>query len=94
MMSASSASKAEKDLALSTVSSSALALRPRPWAMLRIKAAASWVALDARVSGRSCPPPATGEAAPMLVAGAMAATCAAAVMKVPAEAARAPDGAT
>ena len=40
------------------------------------------------------PPTATGCAAPMLVAGAMAATCAAIVMKTPAEAARAPVGAT
>ena len=37
---------------------------------------------------------ATGCAAPMFVAGAMAATCAAIVMKTPAEAARAPVGAT
>ena len=37
---------------------------------------------------------ATGWAAPMLVAGAIAATCAAMVMNTPAEAARAPVGAT
>jgi len=36
----------------------------------------------------------TGWAAPMLVAGAIAATCPAIVMNVPAEAARAPAGAT
>jgi len=40
------------------------------------------------------PPSATGEAAPMFVAGAIAATCAAIVMKTPAEAAREPVGAT
>jgi hypothetical protein len=47
-------------------------------------------------SSRSPPPPLalTGEAAPMLVPGAMAATCPARVMKVPAEAAQAPRGAT
>ena len=42
----------------------------------------------------SCPPPATGWAAPMLVPGAMAAMLAARVMKTPAEPAPAPLGAT
>ena len=42
----------------------------------------------------SCPPLATGCAAPMLVAGAIAAMCPAMVMKTPADAAPAPLGAT
>ena len=40
------------------------------------------------------PPAFTGDAAPMLVPGAIAATCPASVMKVPAEAAQAPCGET
>jgi len=40
------------------------------------------------------PPAATGWAAPMFVAGAMAATCAATVRNAPADAARAPVGDT
>ena len=69
-------------------------LRPRSAARLRAKAAASFATfLD--ISLPISPPPAvTGCAAPMLVAGAIAATCAAMVMKTPAEAARAPVGAT
>ena len=42
----------------------------------------------------SSPPPATGCAAPICVLGAIAAMCDAIVMKVPAEAARAPAGLT
>ncbi len=42
----------------------------------------------------SPPPLFTGCAAPIAVLGAIAATCAAIVMKVPAEAARPPAGAT
>ena len=42
----------------------------------------------------SLPSAFTAEAAPMLVAGAMTATCAAIVMKVPALAARPPEGET
>ena len=62
--------------------------------MARMSAAAALVALSDRVSGRSSPPLPTGVAAPMLVLGAITATCAAAVMKVPAEAACAPRGET
>ena len=58
-----------------------------------MKAAASFSILR-RLSLSTPPPTATGWAAPMLVAGAMAATWAASVMKTPAEAARAPVGAT
>ena len=70
------------------------ALRPRSAAIVRANAAASFSTfLDISLS--ICPPPAaTGCAAPMLVAGAIAATCAAMVMNTPAEAARAPVGAT
>ena len=46
------------------------------------------------VSPSSCPPLLTGLAAPMLVSGAIAATWAASVTTVPAEAAIAPGGAT
>ena len=42
----------------------------------------------------SSPPSSTGCAAPIVVPGAIAATFAASVMKVPADAALAPDGAT
>jgi hypothetical protein len=48
--------------------------------------------LSDMVSLISCPPAATGWAAPMLVPGAMAATSAAMVIMTPAEAARAPLG--
>jgi hypothetical protein len=58
-----------------------------------MKAAASFSAFFSIVLS---PPPLakTGVAAPMLVAGAIAATWAATVMKTPADAARAPVGAT
>ena len=52
------------------------------------------VILAARVGSISVPLASTGLAAPMLVLGDMAATCAARVMKVPALPARAPAGAT
>ena len=68
-------------------------LRPRSVAMVRAKAAASFSTF-LTVSLSIWPPTATGWAAPMLVAGAMAATWAAMVTKTPAEAARAPVGAT
>ena len=69
------------------------ALRPRSVAMVRAKAAASFSTF--LIISLSPPPPtATGCAAPMFVAGAITATCAAIVMKTPAEAARAPPGAT
>ena len=90
----STASRALKDEAFLTVSSSLSWLRPRSWAMLRIRAAASFSTLLARVSPKSCPPEATGVAAPILVPGAITAKLAAAVMKVPAEPALAPLGET
>jgi hypothetical protein len=68
-------------------------LRPRSVAMVRTKAAASFSIFF--IMSLSAPPPtATGWAAPIFVAGAIAATCAAIVMNTPADAARAPVGAT
>ena len=75
------------DFASKTVASSASALRPLSSAIVLMKAAVSSVTLELIVSGRSSPPGPTGDAAPILVTGAMAAMCAAAVTNVPAEAA-------
>src|SRR2546422_467132 len=76
-----------------TAFSAQSALRPRSSETVRMNATASFSIFFIIVL--SAPPPsATGEAAPMLVAGAIAATWAAIVMKTPAEAARAPVGAT
>ena len=69
------------------------ALRPRSRAIVRTNAAASF-SIFFMLSLSTPPLSATGWAAPMLVAGAMAATWAAIVMNTPAEAARAPVGAT
>ena len=69
-------------------------MRPRSTAIPRRYAAASSVAFDRIVSGRSSPPAPTGAAAPIVVAGAIAAICAAAATNVPADVAPAPDGAT
>src|SRR5437870_1870483 len=91
---ASTASEALKDTALRTVTSSLSPLRPRSWAMLRMRAAASLVTFSWRVPPMSPPVADTGDAAPMLVPGAIAAKLAAAKMNVPADAARAPLGAT
>ena len=90
----SRASSAEYAVARSTVSSRASALRLRAWAMLRMKALVSALILRESVGGMSPPSDLTGEAAPMVVPGAMTAKWAAAVMKVPADAARAPAGPT
>jgi len=62
--------------------------------MLLAKATVSSVTFLPRVPSISSPPAPTGLAAPMRVLGAMAATLAAMVMKVPAEAAFAPLGDT
>ena len=62
--------------------------------MFRICAAASFSALARRSPSMSPPDPLTGCAAPMFVVGAIAATWPARVMKVPADAARAPGGET
>ncbi len=88
------ASRSVADTEERTAFSAHSALRPRSVAMVRAKAAASF-SIFLIISLSPVPPPtATGCAAPIFVAGAIAATCAAIVMKTPAEAARAPAGAT
>ena len=62
--------------------------------MARTSARPSSSILRASVDSRSPPLPSTAAAAPMFVPGAIAATFAAAVTKVPAEAACAPRGET
>ena len=57
-------------------------------------AIASFLTFWPSVPGMSCPLLSTGEAAPMFVPGAMRASAPDSVMKVPALAARPPDGAT
>src|SRR5437773_1859982 len=87
------ASRSVTDTDWRTAFSPHSALRPRSMAIVRMNAAASFSTL--RMLSLSIPPPTdTGWAAPMFVAGAMAATWAAMVMKTPAEAARAPVGPT
>ena len=87
------ASRSVIDTDCRTAFSAHSALRPRSTAIVRAKAAASF-SIFFMLSLSTPPLSATGWAAPMFVAGAMAATCAAIVMKTPAEAARAPVGAT
>ena len=99
MKSATGGSRATASAALMlaasrTADSAQSALRSCSSARDRMRATASLVTLAARVSGSSAPPLPTTEAAPMFVLGAMAATSAARVMKVAAEPARAPPGAT
>ena len=74
---------------LRTASSAHVAFRPQRSASDRMKAAASLVTLVTSIA----PDTPTGCAAPMFVPGAMALTGQPIMMKVPAEAARAPDGA-
>jgi hypothetical protein len=54
----------------------------------------SFLIFSAMVGSTSLPPISTGLAAPMVVCGLMAATCAAATRKTPADVARAPFGPT
>ncbi len=68
--------------------------RPRSLAMAVMDAMASFMTLAPSVPSMSWPWLPTGDAAPMLVPGAIAARLPARVMKVPALAARAPAGAT
>src|SRR5436309_556015 len=94
-----SASSADRLTASRTARSAHSAFLPRILARPRIYAAASLICLRIKVSFFSSfsdppPPRATGEAAPRLVPGAMAAMWLAYRMKVPALAARAPPGAT
>src|SRR5881409_3244349 len=87
------ASRSVTDTDWRTAFSPHSALRPRSMAIVRMNAAASFSTLR-MLSLSMLPPTDTGWAAPMFVAGAMAATWAAMVMKTPAEAARAPVGPT
>jgi hypothetical protein len=68
--------------------------RPRRRAIASLKDAVKLSTFFPSVPLMSSPPPPTGCAAPMLVPGAIAATCAASVMKTPADPAPAPLGAT
>ena len=77
-----------------TACSAHSALRPRTSAIPRMSAAASFVIFALRSPSMSSPLPETGCAAPIWVLGAIAAMCPAIVIKVPAEAARAPAGPT
>jgi hypothetical protein len=93
MMLSRRASRSVADTLCRTAFSAQSAFRPRSRAIVRTKAAASF-SIFFIDSLSTWPPTATGCAAPMFVAGAMAATCAASVMKAPADAARAPVGDT
>ncbi len=77
-----------------TAVSARATLRPRGPTNERMKAAESFSILVFMVSSIFPPPSSTGCAAPVLVPGAIAATSADSRMKKPAEAARAPVGAT
>ncbi len=88
------ASWAVNDLLATTACTASSTLRCRSSAKDLIMAAASSVALARTSSGRFSPCPPTGWAAPVLVPGAIAATSADMRMKNPADAARAPAGAT
>ena len=88
------ASRSVADTDERTAFSAHSTLRPRSVAIERAKAAASFSTFLLISLSIWPPPAATGCAAPILVAGAMAATCPAIVMKTPAEAARAPVGPT
>ena len=77
-----------------TACSTQSSLRPRCCAIVRAKVAAKF-SIFWPISPLTSPPPSsTGCAAPIVVPGAIAARFAASVMKVPADAALAPDGAT
>ena len=77
-----------------TADSARATLRPRGPTNERMKAAESFSSFCFITSSIFSPPRVTGCAAPVLVPGAMAATSAASRMKKPADAARAPEGAT
>ena len=93
-MRSSSASSAVMLTLSRTALSAQSAFLPRAVAMLRIWATASFSTFVRRSPSISSPDEDTGCAAPMFVAGAIAATCPAIVMNVPAEAAREPEGET
>ena len=88
------ASSASEERASRTVATAHSTLRPRSRAIAVIFATASLSTFSPIVPAISSPCPPTGEAAPMFVPGAIRAMCPASVMKVPAEAARPPEGET
>ena len=88
------ASSADDETALSTVETAQSTSRPRVSAIDLMLAIASLRTFSPIVPVMSSPPDPTGEAAPMLVPGAMYARFEASVMNVPALAARAPLGET
>ena len=94
MSPASSASDALTLVASRTISSASSAFRPCSSARAVTYAAASFSILRPSTSSMSAPVIEIGEAEPMLVCGAIAATSAAWVTKSPADAARAPFGDT
>ena len=77
-----------------TARSGHTAFRCRVSAIVRANAAASWTTLASIAESARSPPSLTGWAAPISVPGAIAATPAASVTNIPADAARAPAGAT
>ena len=88
------ASFADEEAAFRTVDTAQATFRPRASAMAVMLAIVSLRTFWPSVPVMSCPPDPTGDAAPMLVPGAMSAMLPASVMNVPALAARAPCGAT
>ena len=88
------ASSAVMETLLRTALAAHSTLRPRLCAIASLNEAVKLTIFRPIVPLMSSPPPPTGWAAPMLVPGAMAATCAASVMNTPAEPAPAPLGAT
>ncbi len=78
---------------MSTVVTAQSMGRPRASAMDEMFLIASFLTFSPSVPGMSDPSPDTGDAAPMLVPGAMYDRAAASVMNVPALAARPPEGA-
>ena len=91
---AASASSTVYDRASSTAATAQSTGRPRSSAIDVIWAIVSLRTLRPRSPSMSSPCPLIGVAAPTLVAGAIAARCAASVMNVPALAACAPEGPT
>ena len=88
------ASSSRTDALFRTASSAHRALRPRANAIFCATATVSFSTFCRRSPLMSLPEESTGCAAPMFVAGAMAATCPAIVMNIPADTARAPAGET
>ena len=88
------ASSAPIETLFRTAFSAHSAFRPRCRASDSLNEAVEFSTFLPMTPGMSSPAPPTGCAAPMVVPGAIAATCAASVTNTPAEPARAPLGAT